>query len=100
MHNCLWLQLAFNSHRLDQLKVTVKGQDSATIHQLINDPHKTILLSSIPVDTSVTSASAVVGRNGSSQLIHVGDSVKFYAHPTEVLYKKVLLLSNCIYYVP
>ena len=83
MPNFLWLQFASASHTLDKLIIAVKGQNSATVHQLINDPQKTMLLSSIPVDTLIISAAAVIGRDGSNQLIHVGDSVKFSANPTE-----------------
>lgn len=66
------------------LKVAIKGQNSATIQQLIDDRQTTVLLTSIPVDTVVTSASAMVGRVGPSHLIHVGDSVKYAMRPEEV----------------
>ena len=68
------------------------------IRQLINDPQKTILLSSIPVDTPVKSASAVVGNTGSSQLIHVGDSVKFSASLREVC-RIIIIRFSCNIFV-
>ena len=55
-----------------------------TIKQLMEDPQKTLLLTSTTINTVVYSAAAVIGSSKAGQLIHVGNSIKFSAAPGEV----------------
>lgn len=79
-----YLQKAPIAISLGSLEISVRGTGLVTIKQLMEDPLKTLLLTSITINAVVYSAAAVIGSSKAGQLIHVGNSVKFSACPGEV----------------
>ena len=77
-------QFATTTVTLDSLQVEIRGIGMSEIKQMIKDPKYTLLLMSLPKDTVIIPAKAVIGHHQKRELIHVGKSVKFSTGSYEV----------------
>lgn len=63
----------------------VKGGGVLKLQHMISDPKYVVLLRSMPTDTPITSARAVIGSSKKGELINIGNSVEFCSGSNEVL---------------
>jgi len=55
------------------MKVCVKGGGALELQHMISDPKYVVLLMSLPTDTPITSARAVIGSSKKRELINIGN---------------------------
>ena len=80
---------------LSDLDVKVEGAGTIPLSRLLCDSGSTVLLLSLPTDTTVSSAGAVVGYCSDQLLIDVGSYIQFSTGPSEVCNNGVLVLHAC-----